>query len=314
MISLNQRFSNLTEEIEEWQTLIKEVKDLEDIIELKDPKLEQEIEGLKEKIWQKLEQKEKEIFLSGKYDSNNAILTIVSGAGDNDAQDWAAILLRMYKGYCERKNFSYRVLSQSFGEPGPENRIGIKEAVLEIKGRFAYGLLKKESGVHRLVRLSPFSAKNLRHTSFALVDVLPQLPDKTEEVLIKEDDLKVDTYRASGPGGQYVNKRDSAVRITHLPTKITVSCQAERTQGMNRKKALEMLKSKLVQIKEKQEEKKLKELKGKEMKVEWGSQIRSYVFYPYKMIKDHRTGVEVSEIDEVLNGKLDEFINKELEL
>jgi len=307
MIEMNQRFSLLKEEIDKWEELEKEVKDIEDLIALGE---KASLAELNEKI----EAKEAEVFLSGKYDSNNAILTIVSGAGGKDAQDWAAILLRMYQRYCERKGFGFRILSQSFGEPGPEGRIGIKEVSLEIKGRFAYGFLRGESGVHRLVRLSPFSSKNLRHTSFALVDVLPQLSEKSEEIEIREDDLRIDTYRASGPGGQYVNKRDSAVRITHIPTKILVSCQAERTQGTNRKKALEMLKSKLIQLKERQAKEELQGIKGKAVKVEWGSQIRSYVFYPYKMIKDHRTETETSNIDDVLDGNLDEFIKKELQL
>ena len=308
MIELNQRFAGLKEELAGWKELEKEVKDLEDLVELgeKDVSLDELIA--------KIEKKEVEVFLSGKFDKNNAILTIVSGAGGRDAQDWASILLRMYKRYCERKGFKARVLSQNFGEPGPESRIGIKEAVLEIKGKLAYGLLKGESGVHRLVRLSPFSSKNLRHTSFALVDVLPELSNKSADIEINEDDLRVDTYRASGPGGQYVNKRDSAVRITHLPTKTVVSCQVERTQGTNRKTAMEMLKSKLAQLKEREAKKEREEIKGKEVKVEWGSQIRSYVLYPYKMVKDHRTKEETAQVDEVLDGNLDNFIKAEIEI
>jgi len=308
MIELNKKFTILKEELAGWNDLEKELKDLEDLIELgeKDVSFNELVE--------KIEKKEKEVFLSGKYDKNNAILTIVSGAGGKDAQDWAAILLRMYQRYCERTGFKARVLSQNFGEPGPESRIGIKEAVLEIKGKFAYGLLKGESGVHRLVRLSPFSSKNLRHTSFALVDVLPQLSDKVKDMEIKDEDLRVDTYRASGPGGQYVNKRDSAVRITHLPTNIVVSCQAERTQGTNRKKAMEMLKSKIALLQEKEAKKEIKDIKGKEVKVEWGSQIRSYVLYPYKMVKDHRTQIETSHVDEILDGNLDAFIKAELKI
>lgn len=313
MIDLNKNFANLKEEIDDWEGIKKEFVDLKDLIDLGDSSLSAEIEKLKEKLLKKLEQKEVEIFLSGKYDSLNAVLTIAAGAGGQDAEDWAAILLRMYKRYCERKGFGFKVLSQSFGEPGPEGRMGIKEVVMEIKGRFTYGLLKGESGVHRLVRLSPFSAKNLRHTSFALVEIMPEIKE-VDEIELKEDDLKVDTYRASGPGGQYVNKRDSAVRITHLPTKMTVSCQAERTQGLNRKKALEMLKSKLLKLKQEEQKKKKEKLKGKEVSVEWGSQIRSYVFYPYKLVKDHRTKVETSQLEEVLDGYLDSFIKKELEL
>ena len=310
---MNKNFVNLKQELEEWEKIKKEADDLQELIDLKDDSLSEEIEKLKEKLLKKIEKKEVELFLSGKYDTLNALLTISAGAGGQDAEDWAAILLRMYKRYCERKGFGFKILSQSFGEPGPEGRIGVKEAVMEIKGKFAYGLLKGESGVHRLVRLSPFSAKNLRHTSFALVEIMPEIKE-VDEVELKEDDLKTDTYRASGPGGQYVNKRDSAVRITHLPTKITVSCQAERTQGLNKKKALEMLKAKLLKLKQEEERKKKEKLKGKEVSVEWGNQIRSYVFYPYKLVKDHRTEVETSQLEDVLDGDLDIFIKKELEL
>ena len=305
MIELNQRFSGLKEELAGWEELEKEVKDFEDLVALEE-------DVSLDEIVKKIEKKETEVFLSGQYDRNNAILTIVSGAGGKDAQDWAAIILRMYQRYCERAGFKARILSQNFGESGPESRIGIKEAVLEVKGRFAYGLLKGESGVHRLVRLSPFSAKSLRHTSFALVDVLPQLSDKEGDIEIKDEDLRVDTYRASGPGGQYVNKRDSAVRITHLPTKTMVACQAERTQGTNRKKAIEMLKSKLALLKKKEAKEEVTKIKGNQVKVEWGSQIRSYVLYPYKMVKDHRTKIETSDVDDVLDGNLEEFIKAEL--
>ena len=313
MIELNQKFSSLKQEIEEWIEFQKELDDLKEFSQ--DPALEKEVERSKSELWQKLEKKETEIFLSGTYDRNNAILTIKSGAGGKDAQDWANILFRMYQRYCERRGFKSRILSQSFSEMGPEGRPGIKEAVLEIKGKLVYGFLKGENVVHRLVRLSPFSAKKLRHTSFASVEVLPQLPEAAgEELEIKEDDLRVDTYRASGPGGQYVNKRESAVRLTHLPTKISVSCQAERTQGLNRKKAMEMLKSKLLQLKEKEEKQKIDKVKGKPVSPEWGNQIRSYVFYPYKMVKDHRTKVETNQLEEVLDGDIEEFIKAEVQL
>ncbi len=305
MIELNQKFTGLKEELAGWEELEKEVKDFEDLVALEE-------DVSLDEIVKKIEKKETEVFLSGQYDRNNAILTIVSGAGGKDAQDWAAIILRMYQRYCERAGFKAQILSQNFGESGPESRIGIKEAVLEVKGRFAYGLLKGESGVHRLVRLSPFSAKSLRHTSFALVDVLPQLSDKEGDIEIRDEDLRIDTYRASGPGGQYVNKRDSAVRITHLPTKTMVACQAERTQGTNRKKAIEMLKSKLALLKKKEAKEEVTKIKGNQVKVEWGSQIRSYVLYPYKMVKDHRTKIETSDVDDVLDGNLEEFIKAEL--
>lgn len=317
LIQYNQKFSRLQEEITEWQKLEQEFKDLEELISVadKDIKLRDEIEELKSQFWEKLEKKEIEIFLSGTYDKNNAILSIKAGAGGKDAQDWANILFRMYQRYSERKGFKSRILSQSFSDMGPEGRVGIKEAILEVKGKMAYGFLKGENGVHRLVRISPFSAKDLRHTSFARIEVLPQLPKAAEQELnIKEEDLRVDTYRASGPGGQYVNKRESAIRITHLPTNIVVNCQAERTQGLNRSKAMEMLRAKLIQIKEKEDKKRIEKVKGKTASPEWGNQIRSYVFYPYKMVKDHRTKVETKQLEEVLDGDLDQFIKAEIQL
>jgi len=241
-------------------------------------------------------------------------MEIFSGAGGIDAQDWATMLLRMFKRYCERKAFQVKVIHQSFGEGGgPEGRIGTKSATLEIKGSYAYGFLKNESGVHRLVRQSPFSAKKLRHTSFVLVEVLPEVGKKEqEEIKIKPEDLKLDTFRSSGPGGQYVNKRESAVRITHLPTGTIVSSQSERLQGLNKDKAMKVLYAKLYQLKEAERKKELKEIKGKTVSASWGNQIRSYVLHPYKLVKDLRTGVETSDVEEVLDGDLDKFIEKEI--
>jgi len=252
------------------------------------------------------------VFLSGKYDRGSAILTITAGAGGQDAQDWATLLLRMYEKYCVSRGFQTKVLHQSFGEGGgPEGRIGTKQVSLEIKEPYAYGFLKKETGVHRLVRISPFSAKSLRHTSFALVEVLPEI-EKDDEFEIKPDDLKIEFYRASGPGGQYVNKRETSVRITHLPSGIVVACQSERLQGDNRKKAMQQLFSRLYQLREETKKKELSELKGKKISASWGNQIRSYVFQPYKLVKDLRTGVETSDVEGVLNGNLEQFIEVEL--
>lgn len=262
----------------------------------------------------KLKQKELKVFLSGKYDQGSALLSIYSGAGGQDAQDWATLLLRMYKRYCQRNGFAEKILEQSFGESGgPEGRIGTKSATLEVKGKYAFGFLKKETGVHRLVRISPFSAKSLRHTSFVLVEVLPKISKAEDaEIEIKPDDLKTDFYRASGPGGQYVNKRETAARITHLPTGIIVSCQSERTQGDNREEAMKMLYSKLYQLREENRKKELKELKGDKISASWGNQIRSYVLHPYKMVKDLRTEFESSNPEDVLDGNLEEFIEKEI--
>ena len=226
------------------------------------------------------------------------------------------MLQRMYERYCQRKGYKTEVLHQSFGEGGgPEGRIGTKQVSLEIKGNYAYGFLKKENGVHRLVRISPFSPKALRHTSFALVEVLPELPKIEEsEIKIKPEELKIDYYRASGPGGQYVNKRETAVRITHLPTGIIASCQSERLQGMNREKALKILMAKLQQLKTERAEKELKEIKGGIISASWGNQIRSYVLHPYKMVKDLRTSIETSEVEAVLDGDLDQFIEAEIKI
>ncbi len=261
-----------------------------------------------------MKQKELQIFLSGKYDKNNAILQIFSGAGGIDAQDWATMVLRMFERYSIRKGFRVKSLHQSFGEGvGPEGRIGTKSATLEIKGPYAYGFLKKESGVHRLVRQSPFSVKKLRHTSFILVEVLPEIGKKEEEeIKIKPVDLKIETFRASGPGGQYVNRRESAVRITHLPTGIAVSSQAERLQGLNKEQAMKVLYAKLYQLKKAEHRKELKKIKGATISVSWGNQIRSYVLHPYKLVKDLRTNIETSNVEEVLDGNLDQFIEAEI--
>lgn len=261
-----------------------------------------------------VEAEEIKVFLSGRYDKNNAILEIYSGAGGVDAQDWATILIRMFQRFCERKRFQIKVVHQSFGEAGgPEGRIGTKSATLEIKGKYAYGLLKKESGVHRLVRQSPFSAKKLRHTSFALIAVLPEIGKQEEaEIEIKEEDLKMDKFRSSGPGGQNVNKRETAVRITHVSTGIVVSSQSERLQGLNREKAMKILYAKLYQLKEAEKEKELKAVKGEQVSASWGNQIRSYVLHPYKLIKDLRTDMETSDVESVLDGDLDKFIEAEI--
>ncbi len=234
------------------------------------------------------------------YDKGNAIFSIYAGTGGRDAEDWVSILLRMYKKYFQKKNFKVKEISRVNGEGG------IKSITMEVKGKGAFGLLKGENGVHRLVRISPFSAKRLRHTSFALVEVLPDI--KEDKVKIKEEDLKIETLRASGPGGQYVNRRESKVRITHLPTGITVSCQSERLQGENKKKALRILQAKLLQRQQQEKEKKIRSQLGAVPIAEWGNQIRSYIFHPYKMVKDHRTNIKTSRLEEVLDGDLDRFV------
>lgn len=272
-------------------------------------------ENFKKELEIEIQEQEFKTFLSGKYDRSNAILEIFSGAGGQDSQDWATILLRMYERYCASKGFEITIIHQTFGEAGgPEGRIGTKSVTVSIKGNYAYGFLKKESGVHRLVRISPFNAQKLRHTSFALVNILPEIKERDSEIEIKPDDLKIETFKASGPGGQYVNKTESAVRITHIPTGITVASQTERLQGRNKENAMKVLYAKLYQLKKETHAKELKEIKGDSVSASWGNQIRSYVLHPYKMVKDLRTQYETSDTEGVLNGKLDEFIKAELKL
>ena len=244
--------------------------------------------------------------LKGKYDKRQAILSIYAGAGGVDAQDWVEMLLRMYLKYCQSQSWPAQVLQIKEGKEA-----GLKNVTLIIESPYAYGYLKGESGVHRLVRLSPFDADHLRHTSFALVEVLPEF-EEIKEIVIKPEDLRIDTYRASGPGGQYVNKTESAVRITHLPTGLVVACQNERLQGANKKKAMKLLYSKLHQYLSKNKEKEKSKLKNQSVAIEWGSQIRSYVLHPYKMVKDHRNGIKSGDPQTVLNGKLDKFIEAEV--
>jgi len=258
-----------------------------------------------------LKKMEFQVFLSGKYDKGAALLSIMSGAGGQDAQDWSTMLLRMYQRYADRQGFKTNILDQSFGEGVAEGRTGTKSVTLEIRGKYAYGYLRKESGVHRLVRISPFSAQSLRHTSFALVEVLPEI-SSAEEVEVKPEELSVEVCKASGPGGQNVNKRMTAVKITHLATKITVASQTERSLAQNKENAMKMLYAKLYQLKESQRNKELAQIKGKAVAIEWGSQIRSYVLHPYQLVKDVRTNVETSDTAGVLDGKLEELIEAEI--
>ncbi len=323
---ISREISSLREEIEKTEKLEKETKELKELAEMseEDNSLKGEIKRKYQELERMIQKEEIKTFLSGKYDKNNAILEISSGAGGIDAQDWATMLLRMYQRYSLSKGFQVKILHQSFGESGgPEGRIGTKSATLEIKGKYAYGFLKNETGVHRLVRQSPFSAKKLRHTSFALIEILPEIEDKEKEEKIKPEDIKVEVFRASGPGGQYVNKRESAVRITHLPTKITVSSQSERLQGLNKENAMKVLYAKLYRLKEEERKAELKKVKATQWNVpsengresisaSWGNQIRSYVLYPYKLIKDLRTGIETSDVEGILNGNLDEFVSAEV--
>jgi peptide chain release factor 2 len=295
-IEINGELAELIEEKDFWGNIEKE---------LNQPEItEEKLKDLEERF----KKAEIKALFSGKYDRKDVILTIYSGAGGTEAQDWANMLLRMYTHYAEDHNFKVKVLDISSGQEA-----GIKNATIEISGPYAYGYLKGENGVHRLVRLSPFNADNLRHTSFALVEVLPEISeDIGKEIEIKDEDLKIDTFRSSGPGGQNVNMRSTAVRLTHLPTKIVATCQSERSQSQNREKAMKLLYTKLYQRKLKEKEKEKTALRESLPSAEWGNQIRSYVLHPYKMVKDHRTKVESSNPEEVLDGKLDKFIETEI--
>jgi len=272
-------------------------------VETQDESMEAEIEKALKNWFKKLEQLELETLLSGPYDSHRAIISLHAGAGGTEAQDWVSMLLRMYTRYCEKRGFKIETLDFLVGDEA-----GIKSVTLGVEGQNAYGYLKSEKGVHRLVRISPFDASGRRHTSFASMDVLPQV-EQDDEIDIEPDDLKIDTYRSGGAGGQHVNKTDSAVRITHLPTNIVVQCQDERSQHSNKDKAMKLLKAKLLEKKLEEQEAQLREIRGDQQEIGWGSQIRSYVFQPYCLVKDHRTNVEVGDVDAVMDGDLDIFVS-----
>lgn len=261
--------------------------------------LTKEIKNLR----RQMEQMELRLLLSGPYDHGNAIMSLHAGAGGVEAQDWVQMLLRMYTRWMEEKGYSYELVDML---PGDE--AGTKSATLMVAGENAYGYLQSEKGVHRLVRISPFDAGGRRHTSFASVDVLPQVEDDSPGLGINSNDLKIDTFRSSGAGGQHVNKTDSAVRITHLPTGIVAVCQGERSQISNRNTAMKLLKAKLLDLEMKKKEAEMAAMRGERTEIAWGSQIRSYVFQPYSMVKDHRTGVEIGNVSAVMDGEIDEFI------
>lgn len=308
---ISREVSHLQKTIENWENIEKECTDLlaltASISPEENPKEAEELHQMVEIFDEKWKDLIITSFLNKKYDKNNAILSIHAGTGGKDAMDFASMLLRMYLRYAEKQEFQAEVLDKSEGEDG-----GIKSVTILIKGYLAYGYLKSENGVHRLVRLSPFNVKHTRETSFAMVEVLPEIPiEETAE--LKSEDLKIDTFRASGHGGQSVNTTDSAVRITHIPTGLTTQCQNERSQLQNKEQAMKILYAKLQELKEKEEAETISELKGKRKEIAWGNQIRSYVLHPYTMVKDHRTNFETKQVDEVLDGDIEGFIRAYLE-
>ena len=296
--------NNANEKSKKLKQLQNEISGFNELYELAEISNDEELEALKPEI----ERFEKLTIFQGKYDQNDAILNFFAGAGGDDAQDWTEMLTRMYLRWAEAEGYKTELIYESRG-----SEAGIKSATIEISGAFAYGKLKNESGVHRLVRQSPFNSKALRQTSFALVQIFPKVESETS-VQIDPKDLKVDVFRAGGHGGQSVNTTDSAVRITHIPTNIVVSCQNERSQLQNKEKAMKVLRSRLAKLLLDQHKERVEELKGDFSSPEWGNQIRSYVLHPYKLVKDHRTNVETSDPDKVLNGELNNFIEAELKL
>lgn len=307
-----QRTKSLQSKLEHYQLLYKDCEDTLTLVELgldeKDETILEEVNNSFEDISSRYERLRLETLMKGEYDANNAIITLHAGAGGTEAMDWVQMLFRMYTRWAEKNDFTVRVLDMLDGDEA-----GIKSVTVSISGDYAYGYLRSEKGVHRLVRISPFDSSGRRHTSFASMDVMPELDDSVT-VEINPDDLKMDVYRASGAGGQHVNKTSSAVRITHIPTGIIVACQNERSQLQNREMAMKMLKAKLLEKKEREQNEKLSQIQGEQMDIAWGSQVRSYVFCPYTMVKDHRTDYEDGNVQKIMDGEIDEFIQAYLSM
>lgn len=303
---ISQEATQLKDAVEGYKKLVTDIEDaklmLEMAVEEEDTSMESELETIVKQLTEEVEHREVLLLLSGEYDKNNAILTFHAGAGGTEAQDWCSMLIRMYLRWAEKQGYSISLMDEQVGDEA-----GIKSATFLIKGENAFGYMKSEKGVHRLVRISPFDSAARRHTSFCAVDVMPEI-DETVEINLDMKDVQVDTYRASGAGGQHINKTDSAVRMTHIPTGIVVQCQSERSQIQNREQCLKLLRAKLFELElEKQAELK-EQLGGTYQAIEWGSQIRSYVFHPYNMVKDHRTSVETGNVQAVMDGNLDQFM------
>ena len=309
---VNKEVKILKNKIQKYESIKSRIDDTEVLIQLG---MEEEDSSIIDEVGKELSSLEKDVealrletLLNGPYDSNNAIIEIHAGAGGTEAMDWASMLLRMYTRWCESKGYKVETLDLLPGEEA-----GVKSVTLQVAGENAYGYLKAEKGVHRLVRISPFDASGRRHTSFASLEVMPEIEDD-EDLDIKPEDLRIDTYRAGGAGGQHVNKTESAVRITHIPTGIVVQCQNERSQIQNRETAMKVLRARLLELREAERQKELEKVKGEKKSIEWGSQIRSYVFHPYSMVKDHRTNQETGNIQAVMDGDLDPFINAYLQM
>ncbi len=300
--------ANLEGELKSWAILEERLEDAIELAEMGDESLENDLQKEVLALQEEIEKRELDAMLSGEYDRGDALLAIHAGAGGNDAQDWAEMLQRMYLRWGEKRGFKTETLDLTPGEEA-----GIKSTTISVSGLYAYGYLRSEKGVHRLVRISPFDSSNRRHTSFVLVEILPQVDDDND-INLNPTDLRIDTFRSGGAGGQSVQKNDTAVRITHLPTGIVASCQNERSQTQNREMALKVLKGRLVALKQQERKGKIEELRGEYQKAEWGSQIRSYVLHPYQMVKDHRTDFEVGNTEAVLNGDLDPFIENYLRM
>ncbi len=300
------QLSQLQDTVITWRQLEKKVSELDELIDLAlaegEGSLESDVSAEIAQIERQLDDLEFQLAFSGEYDNRNALLAVHSGAGGTESQDWSQILLRMYLRWAERRGFEAVLLDLSPGEEA-----GVKSALITVKGAYAYGYLKAEHGVHRLVRLSPFDADHARHTSFALVEVMPEVESEVE-ISINPDELKLETFRASGPGGQHMQKTSTAVRITHLPTGLVANCQNERSQLRNKETALRILRSRLLELELERKAEEQARLKGEHISAGWGNQIRSYVLHPYKMVKDHRTGYETSDAAAVLDGEFDEFI------
>ena len=298
----------LENKIYEFDSLAKKINNIFDLIDLSqqenDLSLLDEIVDLKNKFVSEFDKFKLNNLLNEEYDFNNAIVSLHAGAGGTESCDWVEMLLRMYNKFCDKHGFKFKIMDLLPGEEA-----GIKSVVFEVLGDNAYGYLKSEKGVHRLIRISPFDSSKRRHTSFASCDVMPEINNDDNEIKILDDEIRVDTYRSSGAGGQHVNTTDSAIRITHLPTGIVVQCQNERSQRQNREFALNMLKSKLLLLKLEEEKAKINNIRGEQKEIAWGSQIRTYVFHPYNMVKDHRTNVETGNIKSVMEGEIDLFIN-----